>query len=204
MRVRRIELSSSVALLASRAKGDSLGLAHGAGPKANGAGIAADPTLTDAWSAPEGENLASDVSTSDRQGRSDVSSPALAPASGSDLRRTAMAFGKPKLPIPDRARLHRAAPRSGCPWWSVPRADTSFPVRRPSTDASFGAPTGRPDPRRNVSRFLQRSPLRLAEAIARDHSRGARTDPAASSGFEIPSVFQAVRLSIPRCFVPFR
>jgi len=59
---------------------------------ANGAGIAADPTLTSAWSSrpvpPEGgalvgKRLAPDVSPSTRQAGHPVPSPALAPASGS-------------------------------------------------------------------------------------------------------------------------
>lgn len=66
----------------------------GIGSKANGAGIAADPTLTSAWSSrkvpPEGsvrigKRLAPDVSPVCRQAGFQVPSPALAPASGSAL-----------------------------------------------------------------------------------------------------------------------
>jgi len=88
------------------------------GPNRNGAGIAADPTLTDAWPClRRDENLASDVFPSIRRSGSQVLSPALAPASGSTLQLLPVGCARSEdLRFLPRTGLQRAAPRSGFPW----------------------------------------------------------------------------------------
>ena len=101
---------------------------------ANGAGIAADPTLTDAWSFPKERTwhpMFRHPSTASR--RVQGLSPALAPASGSTLRR-----GPPGEP--GRSLLYR----------SVPTLNGRFRGRVPQAGPSNGCASSGPKTFRNA------------------------------------------------------
>ena len=152
-------------------------------PKANGAGIAADPTLTDAWASPKTYTWRPMFRhPSSPKRRRQGLSPALAPASGSTLRRVRQraigaeavsSLAYPTLNGQLRGRTFRAGPSSGCAS-AGPKTFRNAPIgRRPGDPARDRIPT----------RFLHRVPCVRPKPSARGHSRDERTGPAASFRF---------------------
>lgn len=152
------------------------------GHNANGAGIAADPTLTSAWSShlalsedsgPSGKRLAPDVSPSIRQAGLPVPSPALAPASG-----PASVSHPIRRPAP--RRLRRAETDQSLVAVHLERFRYIAEASRVTSMAS-----------RNVrpaadcfSRPSRTVPLLPVETFCRCPSRTARTDPLPHPGLE--------------------
>lgn len=140
-----------------------------AGPKANGAGIAADPTLTDTWSCSPNEwrarHLASDVSPSIRrsgcQARHRRSHRHPAPPS---VRFRLGAPGPKTLAFLAGTDLQRAVPRPDFPW-PVPR--TVALACGPKTFANASSAPDRVGPIRfgTPSRVRHRLSLRRTEVL---------------------------------------
>ena len=170
--------------------------------KRNGAGIAADPTLTDAWSLlRRAENLASDVFPSIRRNGLQVLSPALAPASGSTLQPLpgpVRQVRRPSLSLPEPAFNGRFRDRAF--HWPAPR---TVALLRSEDLCSASSAHGRADPTHvgTTSRVRHRPGLRAApKCFAKEVSRPARTGSAMSLRIEILLVLQAVRPSKPEGF----
>ena len=108
---------------------------NASGPKENGAGIAADPTLTDAWSRRNGRLASGGFPLSHRSARSGPS-PALAPASGNTL-----LSSRPTARGRTPSQTGRENPRQ-----AFPRPD--FPGgRRLEHRCRFGPKSSAPPPR---------------------------------------------------------
>ena len=154
-------------------------------PNANGAGIAADPTLTDAWPAPKSRTWHPMFRRRPPpKQRTQGLSPALAPASGSTLRRVRQraigAEAVSSLAYPTlNGQLRGRTP------WPVPRAVALRSARKPLEMPPSGAGREIPARDRIPTRFLHRVPCVRPKPSARGHSRCERTDPAASFRFGI-------------------
>ena len=172
---------------------------EGVALNANGAGIAADPTLTDTWSCPKAGTWHPMFSLPVRPKTFlPVLSPALAPASGSTLHsiRSDCAVIRRSLRLPHPTVLQRAVPQPGFPLLaSASSGCSAHPVRRPSCSASSASDRVSPTRRRTTTRFRHRPALRLTEVFNMRVSRFARTGSATSSRFRISQVFQIVRSS---------
>ena len=141
----------------------------GRGPrKANGAGIAADPTLTDAWSCPGAGTWHPMFSLqSHPKTRLPVLSPALAPASGSTLQSTRSSAPGPKTlaSVPGRPSTGGSAARPSVNGRGLKRLHR-HQVRGPCCDASSASDRVGRARDGMTSRFRHRPTLFPAEAFA--------------------------------------
>lgn len=159
-------------------------------PKANGAGIAADPTVTDAWPSSfntrfKGRRLGIRCFPFwPSEDGHPVLSPALAPASGATLRsaRFCRVTNRSSLACMAQPRFNGRFRSLAFRWWREAQTVTS-----PSGPKTFIRRHLRPSCRVGLahiekpSHFRHRPALRPAKAFGTRVSKSTRTDPAASS-----------------------
>lgn len=184
-------------------EGVVVGMRKELGAYRNGAGIAADPTLTDAW--PRSFNLSS--RDADLASDGSASSHPKMVAGFVTGARTGIRIHPPFGPV----RLRCGPKTSACltrppfngrfrsltfPWWPAPRTVASH-VRSEDLVATPPSASGRVGPTHNraPSRFRHRPALHQTEVFCTRVSRSARTGSATSSRFRIFVVFQVVKPS---------
>jgi hypothetical protein len=129
-------------------------------------------------------------------------SPALAPASGSALRRVRQkAIGAEAVSSFAYPTFNRRL--RGRTFQPVPRTVAPCPTRRLATTPPR-APTGRSGPRQNTIALPSPCPLRRAEAVGEGHSGNARTDPATPSWVGISLDLRRLAFNQEMGSAPFR
>lgn len=171
-------------------------------PMINGAGIATDPTLTDAWPFPKERTWRPMFRhpAAPKRGCQGLS-PALAPASGSTFQR--VLFGrsgpKPSLPSKTPPSTGSSAVESPAP---VPQAVVSRPVRRPFQMPPSGADRTIRPVNETTSHFPHHH-----SCIRPKPSAGVTLDvrgqvPPRHPGLDFPGIFRRLGRPIPEGFRP--